>query len=49
MAGITSITLGNGNDVVTIDDSTFHGAFTLTTGAGADQVKLETTAGANQP
>jgi len=45
VGGITSIKLGNGGNTVTIDDSYFGGTFTLLSGAGADTVHLETTAG----
>jgi hypothetical protein len=45
VGGNTSFTLGNGGNTVTIDDSEFDGTFTLLSGAGADTVDLETTAG----
>jgi len=43
--GSTTLSLGNGDNSVTINDSLFAGNFTLTTGAGADVVNLETTPG----
>ena len=43
--GTTTLALGGGNNAVTVDDSLFIGAFTLTTGAGVDTVKLDTKAG----
>jgi hypothetical protein len=49
VGGATKLSLGNGNSSVTIDDSVFTGAFTLTTGAGIDVVKLDTTAGSSAP
>ena len=43
--GATKLSLGDGDNVITIDDSVFSGAFSSTTGKGADTMKLETTAG----
>lgn len=43
--GTTTLALGDGDNTITIDDSAFSGAFTSTTGKGADTLKLETTAG----
>jgi hypothetical protein len=45
VGGNTSIKLGDGGNTVTIDDSEFGGLFTLVSGAGADTINLETTAG----
>lgn len=39
--GATTITTGEGNDVIEIDDATFNGPFKLTTGKGNDMIKLE--------
>ena len=49
VSGNARFTLGNGGDTVTIDDSQFHGTFTLTPGTGSNFVKLETTAGTAGP
>jgi hypothetical protein len=45
VGGSTTFALGDGDDQVTINDSLFDGAFSLTTGSGADTVNLETLAG----
>jgi hypothetical protein len=47
--GATRFVLGDGNNSVGIDDSLFAGAFTLTTGAGNDQVSLDPNPGAPGP
>lgn len=47
--GRTSLQLGDGINHVTIDDSMFVGAFSLTTGKDFDIVNLDTTAGTNLP
>ncbi len=39
--GRTMVQTGKGNDLVVIDDSTFHQAFALSTGAGQDSVEIE--------
>lgn len=43
--GATTLTLGNGANVITVDDSNFGGRFSSTTGSGADTFKLETASG----
>ena len=43
--GTTTLSLGDGANSVTIDDSLFAGGFNLITGSGADTVKLDTVAG----
>jgi hypothetical protein len=45
VGGSTTFAFGDGDNQVTINDSLFDGAFSLTTGAGADTVKLETFVG----
>jgi hypothetical protein len=45
VGGDTSLTLNNGANQVTIDDSLFAGKFTLLSGAGPDTFNLETTQG----
>jgi hypothetical protein len=45
VGGDTSITLGNGGNTITIDDSNFGGRFTLVSGIGNDTFNLETTTG----
>ena len=45
VTGTTTLKLGDGANSVAIDDSLFAGPFRLTTGGGADTVKLETAAG----
>lgn len=47
--GATILNLGDGANVVRIDDSLFAGIFNLTTGAGVDQVYLDTRAGSSGP
>jgi hypothetical protein len=43
VGGDTSITLGNGGNMITIDDSIFGGRFTLVSGVGNDTFNLEAT------
>jgi len=45
VGGDTSITLGNGGNTITIDDSIFGGRFTLVSGVGNDTFNLEATTG----
>jgi hypothetical protein len=45
VGGDTSITLGNGGNTITIDDSIFGGRFTLVSGIGNDTFNLEATTG----
>jgi hypothetical protein len=45
VCGDTLITLGNGGNTVTIDDSIFGGRFTLMSGVGNDTFNLEATTG----
>jgi len=45
IGGDTSITLGNGGNTITIDDSIFGGRFTLVSGVGNDIFNLEATTG----
>jgi hypothetical protein len=47
VGGNMSLTLGNGGNTVTIDDSEFDGTFTMVSGAGADTLNLETMNGTN--
>src|SRR5262249_35928620 len=46
VGGETSITLGNGGNTITINDSIFGGRVTLGSGGGNDTFKLEATTGA---
>lgn len=45
VGGAARWSLGDGDNAVAIDDSVFAGTVTLTTGAGADTVNLDTAAG----
>jgi hypothetical protein len=47
--GRTGVLLGDGGNAVSIDDSAFSRAFTLTTGKGVDAINLETTPGTVGP
>jgi hypothetical protein len=49
ISGQTVLSLGDGKNIVSIDDSLFHGPVTITTGAGADTVSLDTIAGTTAP
>src|SRR5262249_9667620 len=49
VVGKTLLTLGNGTNSVSIDDSVFTGAFGLTTGSGTDTVNLDRTIGTTAP
>jgi hypothetical protein len=45
VSGQTVLALGDGNNIVSIDDTAFYGPVTITTGAGTDTVSLDTMAG----
>jgi len=47
--GTTKLSLGDGANIVNIDDSRFVGAFNLTTGSDIDTVGLDTVAGSSGP
>jgi hypothetical protein len=44
VTGATQLTLGNGADTVSVNDSVFQGSFGITAGNGADSINLEATA-----
>ena len=48
VGGTTTLSLGDGLNTVTIDDSLFAGIFRLTTGRGADFVNLDTQIGTDR-
>jgi hypothetical protein len=45
VGGKTVLSLGEGNNFISIDDSVFHGSVTITTGSGSDAVYIEALAG----
>ncbi len=49
VGGGTKLLLSAGNNAISIDDSTFVGAFLATMGSGADQVNMEIAAGSSLP
>jgi hypothetical protein len=49
VGGSTGLRLGDGGNLVRVDDSVFTGAFGLTTGTGADNILVDTLPGTTSP